>query len=94
MLRQQGSLRIDDEYTTVEHDTITCAHCNRIYVVPHRLEESQARPPAQFCFQCKSAICPACVGKDCVPFMKRLDAVEKRQAQGRRLLALLEGKKV
>lgn len=93
-MRQQGSLRIETESRLNEHDTITCAHCNQVYIVPHRHEESQARPPAQFCFQCKDAICPSCVGKDCVPFMRRVDAVEKKQAHGRHLMRLLAGEKV
>lgn len=94
MLRPHGSLRIDTDSRLDEHDTITCAHCGRVYIVPHRHEESTARPPAQFCFQCKSAICPTCVGRDCVPFMKRVDAIEREGAQGRRLERLLAGEKL
>lgn len=91
MLRQQGSLRLDDDKGVVEHDTITCAHCNGIYIVPHRHEETNRRPPAQFCFVCKDAICPRCIGKGCVPFMKRVDAAEKTNAQGDQLMRILRG---
>lgn len=105
MLRPHGSLRIETGGRLDEHDTITCGHCNRVYVVPHKAEETDARPPAQFCYTCKQAVCPACMRQPprrdrdgnvvyCVPFQKRLDAVESGQVQSRRLIAILEGHKV
>lgn len=71
-----GSIRTEDG--RVEHDTITCAHCNGIYAVPHSYEEVAGTIAAGFCMQCYDAVCPSCAGKGCAPFEKKLAEWESR----------------
>jgi hypothetical protein len=75
MLRPQGySLIIDPETGNVEHDTITCAHCNKV----KRLK-AFIRPDEQegFCRKCMAYVCRDCAGKPCNPIMKQVEDWEK-----------------
>jgi len=67
---------VEPDRPTRELDTFTCAHCNRVTHVAPR-----ARPEdiGGLCKQCMGLICPACVGKPCVPFLKRLEQMEARE---------------
>lgn len=60
---------------TTEFDTATCNHCNCIYHIKHGC------PPEEmggFCRQCMKVICPRCVGKPCVPWLKKMDEMEQK----------------
>ena len=75
--RSRGFVLEDTPGGRTECETFTCCHCNRPVVVPRKA------PPEQvggICYQCYAMICPECVktGK-CTPFLKKLDAYEKRQ---------------
>ncbi len=62
---------------TVEHDTFTCGHCNRVTIVPHR---AAAEDMGGMCKQCMHLICTACVDNGrCTPFEKKLEAMESRE---------------
>ena len=66
---------VDPDGPTRECDTFTCAHCNRITHVKVRQRPEDI---GGLCKVCIGLICPACVGEACVPFLKRLDAMEAR----------------
>jgi hypothetical protein len=69
-MRPQGYLCISDpEAGNFESDTYTCRHCQRIV---------WRRGDGGFCRTCDSMICNKCVGKDCVPFMKKIEEMEER----------------
>jgi hypothetical protein len=82
MLRPQGySLLIDPDIGTVEHDTFTCAHCQKVTFL-----KALARPDDQggFCRKCMALVCKECAGKECKPIMKQVEEWEKI---GNRILA-------
>ena len=56
--------------------TFTCAHCNRIVVVPLRAKPDEC---GGFCMLEFKPICPKCqkIGT-CTPFEKKLEAMEAR----------------
>jgi hypothetical protein len=60
-----------------ESDTITCAHCNKVVLVPHgKLYEVTGG-----CHKCGPGkfVCLPCVGLGtCTPFEKALEAIEAR----------------
>lgn len=80
MRRPHGVMIVTGPDGTREYDTITCVHCQRI-VVPAREEHG-------FCRLCMDHICAPCVGQPCVPFMKALDAYERKLA----FRSVLEGR--
>jgi hypothetical protein len=59
----------------VEHDTMTCQHCNRLVVIEHkcRPEDLGGR-----CTCCGGLICPNCVGKSCDHVEQKLERAEAR----------------
>ena len=73
-LKPQGYLCISDpEGGRREYDTFTCRHCQRIRRVG----------AGGYCRACDSFICERCVGHDCVPFMKKIEAMEERDYRRR-----------
>ena len=58
-----------------EADTFTCAHCNRVVIVKPKCNIDDL---GGMCRLCVKMICPTCVGLACVPFEKKLEAVERR----------------
>jgi len=74
---------------TIEQDTITCAHCNRV-VMLH--DTHGVKLPAEkiggLCASCIKPICPLCVGRGCRPFER---ALEKAEGRDRLLRAILGG---
>jgi hypothetical protein len=44
----------------------------------YALVDAKANVIDGLCEQCMGLICPACVGRACVPFLKRLDEMEER----------------
>jgi hypothetical protein len=60
---------------TMEIDTFTCVHCNRIiHVKPYAPMDDFG----SMCRNCMKMVCPTCASGPCVPFMKRLEEAEKR----------------
>lgn len=74
MLKAQGYSVLVDPEQTVEHDTMTCAHCNKVTHL-----KAFVRPEDQggYCRKCDRLICKDCAGKDCYPMGRRLDDWEK-----------------
>lgn len=64
---------IDPDDGVRECDTFTCAHCQRITHV-----RAKARPEdvGGLCKCCMGLICPRCLSKPCVPFLKKLEQAE------------------
>jgi hypothetical protein len=71
-----------DGIVVAEQDTFTCGHCNGVVaVLPGQVDTDSCRA-------CDSHICPACAGElarslSCVPFEKRMDVAERRDAMRR-----------
>ncbi len=58
-----------------EVDTYTCEHCNRIvHVKPGAIPEELG----SMCRNCMKMVCPTCAPKGCIPWLKKLDAAERR----------------
>lgn len=80
MRNPQGySILVDPDAATVEADTFTCSHCNRIVTV------KPLAPPSDmggWCSVCAQLICDRCVGKGCLPWEKNM---ERQEARGRAL---------
>ncbi len=62
--------------STEEMDTCTCKHCNKVWYVRGTAIKSN---PGGWCRMCMAPICPQCAGKECVPFLKKLDEYEAKQ---------------
>lgn len=61
----------------IERDTFSCAHCNAVVVV------EPLTIPEGFCLACQKHVCDPCKAilartQKCVPFERRLEAVERR----------------
>ena len=69
-----GHIERTDQYGNVlVEDTLTCAHCNRLYPKP--------KPSDQFgfCHMCFKPVCLKCGKLDrCDPFEKKLERMEAR----------------
>lgn len=78
-MRSQGyACIVDPETGTRETDTHTCAHCNKVVHTPvnKKIEEV-----GDFCRGCMKVICVGCADERvCMPFMKKVEAIEKAAA--------------
>ena len=72
-----GQITISGPRKTREADTLTCAHCQRVMVIR---SSSPELPPyvGETCRKCMKKICPLCMGKDCEPFIKKIERMEAR----------------
>lgn len=59
-----------------EYDTSTCFHCNRVTHIKPRMDPAEM---GGLCKICMKLICRYCVGEPCVPFEKKIEAMEKRE---------------
>ena len=76
MRRPQGyAVVVDPATTTVERDTFTCAHCQRIvFVKPF----ASASDSGGWCGNCAKPICGPCADLcTCVPFERKLERYER-----------------
>lgn len=81
MLRPQGyATLIDPDSGMTERDTFTCAHCNMIQHVKPR---AHAEDIGGLCKACMGLICATCVGGKCVPYLEKVDQLERAIARGR-----------
>jgi hypothetical protein len=60
---------------TFEADTFTCCHCNRVMHVKPRAPMDEF---GSMCRNCMKMVCPKCADGPCVPFEKKLEAMERR----------------
>lgn len=78
--RAQGYASWTGPETLVEADTITCCHCNALVIVHAKQDPSDL---GGFCTLCSKHTCSKCAGAGkCVPFERRLDAMERRAKLG------------
>jgi hypothetical protein len=83
MRRAQGWLCVTNTDGSLdEAATFTCSHCQKI--VPCRAAQDPYALGG-FCRQCDRLICSRCVGRDCVPFMKAIEAAEQAEYRRRQL---------
>lgn len=68
-----GTLIITNGDGTVnEHDTVTCCHCNNIWIVQHGSGTVRG-----WCTMCNARHCGSQKCMTCLPFEKKLDMFEK-----------------
>jgi hypothetical protein len=76
MRNPHGYLVINDpDKPLVEYDTVTCCHCNKVTIIPHRCDPSEL---GGFCTMCMGYTCKDCADKDCTPFEKKLEQMEAK----------------
>lgn len=64
--------------------TITCFHCNSVFVIP---EGATATEAGGWCGMCAKPICSACSDvPECVPFERRCDQIEARDRLQRQIV--------
>jgi hypothetical protein len=86
MRTAHGWLCVTDPDTGVwEADTFTCSHCQRITICNGR----GAQALGGYCRQCDALVCERCAGKDCTPFLKKIEAMEEREYRWRQLELML-----
>lgn len=61
---------------TKKFDTCTCIHCNKVWVTFST--EKGIGNPGGWCRMCMRMICPNCAGKECEPFMRKLEKMERK----------------
>lgn len=66
----------DADGTSKELDNFTCCHCNKNSFVD---VGSSAADMGGWCFRCTKAVCKLCATGPCIPFEKRLEAMEARE---------------
>jgi len=74
-MQSDGYLIGVGEFGTVERDTLQCCHCNKHYIVQPGSGKRRG-----WCFNCASTTCgeEGCI--PCIPFEKKLEAFEAREA--------------
>lgn len=87
MAQARGQLTIVLDGRTVEHDTLTCSHCNLPFVMPPK----PAPPTGGFCRTCMKATCDRCMTGPCTPWQRRMDVAEKRGQSRDRIERALKG---
>lgn len=79
MRRPQGYATLTDpDVGVTERDTMTCAHCN---CIKHVKPQERPEDIGGLCKVCMGLICANCVGKQCIPFMEKVDRLEKAIAR-------------
>jgi hypothetical protein len=77
MYRKPGgySIIVDPDMGTIEEDSFTCKHCQRVTFVPARCDPVEL---GGRCTCCDALICKHCVGKPCDHIEKKLERWEAR----------------
>ena len=75
-------ITFDPRYANpLEVDTFTCLHCQEVIDKPpykQPTDDVNGRVLGGYCHKCDGPICPACIGKPCVPIEKWLDMIETK----------------
>ena len=76
VVRPHGTIIIIDPAFAreIQRDTLTCCHCNKVWVVQHGSGKARG-----FCYRCNRVTCggPGCL--ECVPIEKRIVFYERGQ---------------
>lgn len=88
MQRAKGYIQFIGPESTVEHETFTCGHCNRIVRMEKdvslqsldmAIRRGKEKRDIRRCGGCDRLVCPKCHKQPtCTPFEKVLEAVERR----------------
>lgn len=73
--KTKGYFRSDGPDGAVEGETFTCPHCNAIKVI------DRTKAPPGICEHCWAPVCGAKACQTCVPFEKKLEAMERGKAR-------------
>jgi hypothetical protein len=68
--------------STIEQDTYTCFHCNKVGFLKPRQE------PEHRCKSCFGYICPACANKPCLPLEEQLRMMESASYRPRKIFRM------
>lgn len=72
-----------------ERDTFTCGHCNGVVIVEPKADPADM---GGLCKLCMKLVCPRCnAAGQCTPFLKKIEAAERKEVQDRRMEAALNG---
>ena len=72
-----GYLHIDDPGgSNLESDTVTCCHCNGVWSM--RSTDPSKANLGGWCRNCMQPVCPKCAGRDCIPFLEKIERYESR----------------
>jgi hypothetical protein len=78
--RPQGYATWTQDGRTVEADTFTCAHDQRVVFMKPAKAGGPAPDIGGFCRQCMANICGPCADKGtCTPFLRKLEIQEGRR---------------
>jgi len=58
-----------------ECDTFTCFHCSKIVYVPPKTKIEEV---GDFCRVCMKMVCAGCAGKVCLPWVEKINRMERR----------------
>ena len=82
--REAGQINIFGPGQTKEAETLLCAHCQRLMIT--RASSPDMKPYyGEQCRKCMKRVCPLCMGKSCVPFMKWIERQEARDRMLRQI---------
>jgi len=88
MRNPQGCAFICYPEKTIEIDTFSCGHCNRVVHVAVNMKIEQV---GDFCRQCFKMICAKCAdARVCTPLLARIEQMEERYYR-RRQFEMLAG---
>ena len=77
-LRHRGYLATYTDGRTIENDTLTCSHCNKVIVIEFMQFASNIKYGG-LCRGCEQHICADCYAvPNCRPIEKWCDEIEKR----------------
>ncbi len=65
------------EIRAIEEDFFVCSHCQKTTFVKPMCDPVEL---GGWCGPCHALICKDCVGKDCAPFMKKIEKAEAKAA--------------
>ena len=75
-IAQFDGFRCEKIASTHEADTFTCIHCNSVIHVKTKAPMDEV---GSMCRNCMQMVCPRCADGPCVPFMKKIEAVEQKE---------------
>jgi hypothetical protein len=83
--KDAGQINIFGPGKNQEAETQLCAHCQRLMII--RASSPDMKPYyGEVCRKCMKRICPLCLGKSCVPFMRQIEKMEARDRMLRNIL--------
>ena len=82
--RESGQINIFGPGKAKEAETLLCAHCQRL-MVTRASSPDMAPYYGELCRKCMKRICPLCMDKPCIPFMRWIEKQESRDRMLRQI---------